>query len=66
MIEHLIAWLSGLPSIAVYSVIGLLAAIENVFPPVPADTAVVLGGVPGPSRGHPPWLVFGVTIAFNT
>lgn len=26
-----------------YTVIGVLAAIENVFPPVPADTAVALG-----------------------
>lgn len=28
---------------AVYAVIGALAAAENVFPPVPADTAVALG-----------------------
>lgn len=33
-----------LPPHAVYLVIGTLAAVENVFPPVPADTAVALGG----------------------
>jgi membrane protein DedA with SNARE-associated domain len=27
----------------VYTVIGVLAAVENVFPPMPADTAVALG-----------------------
>jgi len=30
---------------AVYGVIAALAALENVFPPVPADTAVALGAV---------------------
>jgi membrane protein DedA with SNARE-associated domain len=35
--------LAGLPPPAVYAVIGTLAAVENVFPPVPADTAVALG-----------------------
>ena len=33
----------ALPPAAVYTVIGALAAVENVFPPVPADTAVALG-----------------------
>lgn len=65
MIEHLIVWLSGLPSIAVYTVIGLLAAVENVFPPVPADTAVVLGAFLAHRGVTLPWLVFGVTIVFN-
>lgn len=32
-----------LPPGAVYTAIGALAAAENVFPPVPADTAVALG-----------------------
>ena len=32
-----------LPPAAVYTVIGVLAAAENIFPPVPADTAVALG-----------------------
>jgi membrane protein DedA with SNARE-associated domain/uncharacterized tellurite resistance protein B-like protein len=32
-----------LPPLAVYVVLGLLAAVENLVPPVPADTAVALG-----------------------
>jgi membrane protein DedA with SNARE-associated domain len=32
-----------LPPEDIYAVIGALAAAENVFPPVPADTAVALG-----------------------
>ena len=37
-------WLAGLPPAGIYGVIALLAAIENIFPPVPADTVVALGG----------------------
>jgi membrane protein DedA with SNARE-associated domain len=65
VIEHLIGWLSGLPPVAVYSVIGLLACVENIFPPVPADTAVVLGAFLAHRGVTLPWLVFGVTIGFN-
>jgi membrane protein DedA with SNARE-associated domain len=43
LFHDLIQWLVGLPPGAVYAVIGALAAAENVFPPVPADTAVALG-----------------------
>ncbi len=37
------AWLSHLPPAAVYVVLALLAAVENVLPPVPSDAAVALG-----------------------
>jgi membrane protein DedA with SNARE-associated domain len=43
LLQALIGWLVGLPPGDVYAVIGALAAAENVFPPVPADTAVALG-----------------------
>jgi len=33
----------GLPRIPTYLVLMVLSALENVFPPVPADTAVALG-----------------------
>ena len=36
-------WLSTLPPVAVYVVLALLAAVENIIPPVPADMAVALG-----------------------
>jgi membrane protein DedA with SNARE-associated domain/uncharacterized tellurite resistance protein B-like protein len=38
-----LAWLSQLPPAAVYVVLALLAAVENVLPPVPSDAAVALG-----------------------
>jgi membrane protein DedA with SNARE-associated domain len=43
LIQEIINGLLGLPPTAVYGVIGILAAVENVFPPVPADTAVAIG-----------------------
>jgi membrane protein DedA with SNARE-associated domain len=43
VVEALLAWVSGLPGVAVYGVLVVLSAVENVFPPVPADVAVVLG-----------------------
>lgn len=39
----IISWLTGLPLAVLYPIMGLFAAIENVFPPVPADTIVALG-----------------------
>ena len=41
--EAFLQWVSGLPGIAIYVVLIVLSAVENVFPPVPADVAVVLG-----------------------
>lgn len=43
MLHEILDRLLGLPPDGVYAVIGILAGIENVFPPVPADTAVALG-----------------------
>lgn len=43
MLEAFLDWLAALPSVASYAVLTLLSAIENVFPPVPADVAVALG-----------------------
>ncbi len=40
----LLAVLEGLPPALVYVVLGLGAAIENVVPPIPADTFVLFGG----------------------
>jgi len=41
--ERFLEWVSGLSSPAVYAILVLLSAVENVFPPVPADVAVVVG-----------------------
>jgi membrane protein DedA with SNARE-associated domain len=39
----LLTWLTGLPLAVLYPLMTLAAAIENVFPPIPADTIVALG-----------------------
>jgi membrane protein DedA with SNARE-associated domain len=39
----LIAWLTEFPLTVLYPVLGIVAAIENVFPPIPADSVVALG-----------------------
>lgn len=43
MLDQFLDWLAALPATPTYAVLMLLAAVENVFPPVPADVAVALG-----------------------
>lgn len=43
MAEQALAWLTGLPPIALYLALAGAAAIENIFPPLPADTIVAFG-----------------------
>ena len=43
MVEQLLDWVAGLPTAAVYLVLAGLSCVENIFPPVPADVAVVFG-----------------------
>ncbi len=43
MLDRLLDALASLPLVPTYLVLMVLSALENVFPPVPADTAVALG-----------------------
>ena len=43
MLERLLDALAALPLAPTYLVLMVLSAVENIFPPVPADTAVALG-----------------------
>ena len=43
MLDRFLDWVAHLPQLAVYAVLMALSALENIFPPVPADVAVVLG-----------------------
>lgn len=43
MFDSFLDWLAALPAPGIYSVLIVLSAVENVFPPVPADVAVALG-----------------------
>ncbi|HEX2080490.1 MAG TPA: DedA family protein [Longimicrobium sp.] len=44
MIDRLIAWMEGLPAALVYLVMGVMAGLENIVPPVPADVVALTGG----------------------
>ncbi len=43
MMDATLDWLVSLPTPATYAVLMAMSALENVFPPVPADVAVALG-----------------------
>lgn len=65
MFGGLIDRLLELPALAVYAVIAGLAAAENVFPPVPADTAVAVGAALSIGGHVTAWGVFLVTWVAN-
>jgi membrane protein DedA with SNARE-associated domain len=60
-----IAFLESLPPAPLYAAITVLAAMENFFPPVPADTAVALGAFLAGRGVMRIWLVFGLTWSAN-
>jgi membrane protein DedA with SNARE-associated domain len=43
VLDQFLDWLSRLPTVPTYLVLMALSALENVFPPVPADVAVAIG-----------------------
>lgn len=43
MLDAFLDRLASLPTLLLYAVLCLLSAVENVFPPVPADVTVALG-----------------------
>lgn len=49
--QPLLDWFAGLPVAVLYPALALLAALENVFPPLPTDTVVALGTWLA-ARGH--------------
>lgn len=57
--ESILEFLTGLPGWLAYLVLGGGAAMENVFPPIPADTFVLLGGfLAARGLGHPVGVFF--------
>lgn len=65
MMEKVLGFLAALPPGVVLLVLGAGAALENVFPPVPADTFVLLGGFVAGAGWADPWTVFAVVWAAN-
>ena len=59
MTAGLLDWLSHVPLSALYLLMALFAAVENVFPPVPADTVVALGSwLAARGQGSVFWAIF--------
>jgi membrane protein DedA with SNARE-associated domain len=50
-VEGVLAWLESLPVAALYGALAVVAALENIFPPLPADTVVAFGSFLA-ARGH--------------
>ncbi|NJD10257.1 MAG: DedA family protein [Gemmatimonadetes bacterium] len=53
LLQHLVQ----LPPVLIYALLAAGAAVENVFPPVPADTFVLLGAFLASAGRANPWLV---------
>lgn len=49
--QAVLDWLSSIPTALLYAVLAATSAVENVFPPVPADTVVAFGSFLA-ARGH--------------
>jgi membrane protein DedA with SNARE-associated domain len=66
MVDGFIDWLAAVPAPLLYTVLIVLSALENVFPPVPADVAVALGAFLA-QRGATSSILIGVSCwAANT
>lgn len=63
--DAILQWLADLPPLLTYLIIGVGAAIENVIPPIPADTFVLLGAFLAESGRANAWAVFAVTWLCN-
>ena len=63
--DSILAFLSDLPPLLVYAILGFGAALENVIPPIPADTFVLFGGFISARDAANAWLVWAVTWACN-
>lgn len=57
--------LAGLPPLLMYLLIAGGAAVENVFPPIPADTFVLIGAFLGAAGRADLWIVFFATWTAN-
>jgi membrane protein DedA with SNARE-associated domain len=64
-LDALLERLAELPALATYLVLAAGAAIENVFPPIPADTVVLFGAFLAGTGQANPWLVLLATWVAN-
>lgn len=64
-LERLLHLATGSPLTLVYLLLALGAATENLFPPVPSDTFVLVGGILADRGVLQPWLVLAVAWGSN-
>ncbi|MBK6455876.1 MAG: DedA family protein [Gemmatimonadetes bacterium] len=57
-LQALLDWLSALPPATLLAAMAALAAIENIFPPIPADVLVAFGGFLAARNHASPWPAF--------
>jgi membrane protein DedA with SNARE-associated domain len=53
-VSALLDWLGGLPTGLLYAALGVLAFVENVFPPIPADVIAAFGSFVAAREGRSP------------
>lgn len=63
--QEILSFFSDLAPSLVYVILGAGAALENIVPPVPADTFVFLGGFLAGAGEAEAWTVFGVVWVSN-
>lgn len=56
--QAILDWLTGLPPGVLLVAMLLLAAAENIFPPIPADLLIALGAFLAARADHSPWPSF--------
>lgn len=59
-VNEIINWLSGLPLGTLYIAIGSISALENIFPPFPADVVVAFGSFLAARGSASPYTTFAV------
>jgi membrane protein DedA with SNARE-associated domain len=57
-LDAALAWLQALPRGPLLGAMALLAAVENIFPPIPADVMVAFGAFLAARAQHSPWPPF--------
>jgi len=57
-LQALLDWLSALHPAALLAAMAALAAVENIFPPIPADVLVAFGGFLAARNQSSPWPAF--------
>lgn len=64
-LPQLLAWLATVPAAVLYAVLAAAAFLENVFPPLPADTVIAVGALLAARGTGSPWGAWGATMIGN-